>query len=168
MVEGRRSFSLALESSEGLRVVGEFFRQELQRDVATELEVLGLIHHAHAPAPDPAQDAVVGNRLPHGLGGRGHWQNMLGVYRGKAQRRSFVCCTLWFFPKQLPRWPSRSLEQRTRMTAFREPISSFRAGRSAGRRPESRIDANQNQLKQSGTHPQPVTLTGSVALAIPI
>ena len=41
--------------------------------VATELEVFGFVHHAHSTTADFAQDAVMGNRLPHGLGGRGHW-----------------------------------------------------------------------------------------------
>jgi hypothetical protein len=47
--------------------------------VATELEVFRLVHYTHATAADPAQYAVMGNRLPHGLGGRGHWVDMLGA-----------------------------------------------------------------------------------------
>jgi hypothetical protein len=46
--------------------------------VATELEVFRLIHYSHPPAADPAEDAVMGDRLTHGLGGRGHWLDMLG------------------------------------------------------------------------------------------
>jgi len=72
VVQRGRSFRLPLETAEGLCVVGEFVGKELQGDVATELEVLRLIHNAHAPTADPAEDAVVGNRLPYGLGGRGH------------------------------------------------------------------------------------------------
>jgi hypothetical protein len=49
-----------------------FSRKELQRNVATELQVFRLIHHTHATAANLAEDAVVGNRLPDGLGGRGH------------------------------------------------------------------------------------------------
>jgi hypothetical protein len=41
--------------------------------VAPELEVFRLIHNAHATAADLAEDAVMGVRLPDGLGGRGHW-----------------------------------------------------------------------------------------------
>jgi len=66
MVQRGRGFGLSLESAESLCVVGEFVGQELQGDVATELEVFGLIHHTHAPATNPAEDAVMGNRLPHG------------------------------------------------------------------------------------------------------
>ncbi len=58
VVQRGRRLGLPLEAAEGLCVVGEFFRKELQSDVATELEVFGLIHHTHATA-DPAEDAVM-------------------------------------------------------------------------------------------------------------
>src|ERR1700736_555282 len=61
---------LPLKAAEGLRIVREFVGKELQSDVATELEVFRLIHHTHATAADSAENAVMGNRLPHGLGGR--------------------------------------------------------------------------------------------------
>ena len=72
VVQGGRSFGLALKTAEGLCVVGEFVGKELQGNVATELEVFCLVHDTHPPAADLAEDAVMGNRLPHGLGGRGH------------------------------------------------------------------------------------------------
>jgi hypothetical protein len=53
--------------------MGEFVGKELQGDVATELEVFCLIHDTHSPTADHAEDAVMGNRLPHRLGGRIHW-----------------------------------------------------------------------------------------------
>jgi hypothetical protein len=59
--------------------MGEFVGQELKSDVATEFQVFRLVHYTHAPATDPAEDAVMRNRLPHGLGERGHWVVMLGV-----------------------------------------------------------------------------------------
>jgi hypothetical protein len=40
--------------------------KELQGDVATKLEVFGLVDHAHYATPDLAEYAVVRNRLPHG------------------------------------------------------------------------------------------------------
>jgi hypothetical protein len=85
VVQRGRSLSLALETAEGLRVVGEVVGKELQGDVATELEVFGLVHYTHATAANLAEDAVMGNRLPHGLGGRGHWVDMLGGGRGEGQ-----------------------------------------------------------------------------------
>jgi hypothetical protein len=79
VVQGGRGFGFPLKTAESLRVVGEFVGKELQGDVATELEVFRFVHHTHAPTPNLAEDAVMGNGLPHGLGGRGHWVDMLGV-----------------------------------------------------------------------------------------
>jgi len=73
VVQRGRSLGFSLETAEGLRIIGEFVGKELQSDVATELKVFSLIHHAHAPAADLAQDTVMGNRLPHGFGRSGHW-----------------------------------------------------------------------------------------------
>ena len=50
------------------------FPTRRQGDVATELEVFRLIHHAHAPAADLAQNAVMGDRLTNELGRRDHWR----------------------------------------------------------------------------------------------
>jgi len=61
-----------------LCVVGEVVWKELQGDVTTKLQVFRIVDHTHAPAADPAEDAVMGNRLPHGLGGRGHWREWYG------------------------------------------------------------------------------------------
>jgi hypothetical protein len=41
----------------------------VQGDVATHLQVFGLVDHTHAPAADPAEDAIMGNRLSHEFGG---------------------------------------------------------------------------------------------------
>jgi hypothetical protein len=89
VVQRGRSLGLPLEATEGLRIMGEFVGQELQCDVATQLEVFRLIHNAHAPAADLAQDAVMGNRLPDGLDGCSHWVDMLGgVLSGGQSNRS--------------------------------------------------------------------------------
>src|ERR1700687_2480142 len=87
MVQRGRSFGFPLETAEGLCVVGQFVGKELQGNMATELEVFRLIHNAHAPATDLAVDAVMGNRLTHGLGWRGHWLDMLGWGAGKVNER---------------------------------------------------------------------------------
>jgi len=47
---------------------------------------LGLIYDAHAPAADLGEYAVMGNRLPHGLGGRSHSVDMLGGDKGKVNQ----------------------------------------------------------------------------------
>jgi hypothetical protein len=51
MVERRRSPRLAAETSLELAVLGQFFGQELERHAAAELGVFGLVHDAHAAAP---------------------------------------------------------------------------------------------------------------------
>ena len=78
VVQRGRSLGFPLETAEGLRVVGEFVGKELQGDVATELQVFRLVHHTHAPAADPAEDAVMRNRLTHGLRRSGHWGEWYG------------------------------------------------------------------------------------------
>ena len=74
VVQGRCCPGFTLKTVEGLCVVGEFIGKELQGHVATELEVFGLVDDAHATAADLAEDAVMGNCLPHGLKGRRHWR----------------------------------------------------------------------------------------------
>jgi hypothetical protein len=65
--------------------MGEFVGKELKSDVATEFQVFRLVDHTHAPAADLAEDAVMGNRLPHGLGELGHW---VAHVRGGMRARS--------------------------------------------------------------------------------
>ena len=72
VVQGGGSFGFPLESAESLCVVGKFIGKELQSYVATQLEVFGFVHDTHAPTADLAEDAVMGDCLPHGLGGSSH------------------------------------------------------------------------------------------------
>jgi len=85
--EASRSFGLPLEAAEGLCVVGEVVGKELEGNMATELQVFRLVHNAHAPAADPAEDAVMGDRLTNGLRKRGHCVDMLGGDEGKVNVR---------------------------------------------------------------------------------
>jgi hypothetical protein len=75
------SFRLPLETTESLQIVGEFVRKELQGDVPTELKVFRLIDHTHSSAADLAEDAVMGNVLPHRLGRGSHWLKWYGEAR---------------------------------------------------------------------------------------
>ena len=63
VVQRGRSLGFPLETAEGLCIVGEFVGKELQGDVAAQLEVFRLVHHAHSAAADLAEDAVVRDGL---------------------------------------------------------------------------------------------------------
>jgi len=47
--------------------------------------VLRFVDHAHATGADLSEDAVMGNRLTHGLKWRSYWLDMVGVDEGKAK-----------------------------------------------------------------------------------
>jgi hypothetical protein len=72
MVQRGRSLGFPLETAESLSVMGEVVGKELQSDVTTQLQVFSFVHNTHASSTDLAEDSVMGNRLPHGLGGRGY------------------------------------------------------------------------------------------------
>jgi len=49
----------ALEAGECLQITGNFLRQELEGNEAMQPRVFGFIDHAHAPAAEFLDDAVV-------------------------------------------------------------------------------------------------------------
>ena len=61
MIERRGRARLEPEALGGLRVALQIVRQELQRDVPAQRQVLGLVDDAHAAGPDAVQDPVVGD-----------------------------------------------------------------------------------------------------------
>ena len=63
VVEGGGGAGLALEALERGRVPRHLRGQELERDVAAELRVLGLVDDAHAAAAELRRDPVVRDRL---------------------------------------------------------------------------------------------------------
>src|ERR1700683_1668096 len=63
MIQKRRGPCLAGETFQRFGVAGEIFRNELQSNVAPELEVLGFIHHSHATPAQLPKDAIVGYSL---------------------------------------------------------------------------------------------------------
>jgi hypothetical protein len=54
-----RCVGLALEPRDRLGVIAVLFEHQLDGDALAELDVLGLVHHAHAAAPDLMQHAVL-------------------------------------------------------------------------------------------------------------
>ncbi len=59
VVERGRGESFPLEGLAGSRIILQFCRQELQRDMAVQLEVFGFVHHTHPAAAELFNDAIV-------------------------------------------------------------------------------------------------------------
>ena len=59
MIQRRRGFRLSDESGQAVTVVGERWRQNLQRDAAVQARVLCEIHLAHSAFAERANDLVV-------------------------------------------------------------------------------------------------------------
>jgi len=64
MIERRSSARLSPKSFEYLRVPHQFPRQELQRNMSSEICVFGSVHHSHAASPKLFEDAVMRDSLP--------------------------------------------------------------------------------------------------------
>ena len=63
MIQRRRILGFALEAAQGLRVLGYIVGQEFESDKATEIRVLGLVHHTHPPAAQLLDNAVMRDGL---------------------------------------------------------------------------------------------------------
>jgi hypothetical protein len=59
VVQSRGSFSFPLETAECLFVVREIVWEKLERDLTTELQVLGLVDDTHPATAQFLEDAVV-------------------------------------------------------------------------------------------------------------
>jgi len=86
VVQRGRSLGLPLKTAESLCIVGKFIGKELEGDMATELEVFRFIHHTHAPAADPAENAVMGDGLPNDWTRVFHRAVILGCKSWASQR----------------------------------------------------------------------------------
>ena len=64
MVQQRRRPRLAREAFQRFGVARKIFRDELQGNMPPQLQVFGLVDHAHATAPQLSQDAIVGTVWP--------------------------------------------------------------------------------------------------------
>ena len=63
MVQRGSCLGLTPKTLQSLGILGEFFRQELQRHEAPRSRVLSLVHHTHTAAPELLDDAVVRDGL---------------------------------------------------------------------------------------------------------
>ena len=63
MVQSRCGAGFPLKALHGWGITRKLFRQELQRNAASEFDVLGLVNHAHASAAQDFQHAVMRNPL---------------------------------------------------------------------------------------------------------
>jgi len=91
VVERRCRFGLAPKSLQRLRISGQYFGQEFERDESLQARVLRLVHHPHAAAAELFYDAVVRDRPPD------HRRECYVTEKGKsmkaAQFGSDVRCT---------------------------------------------------------------------------
>ena len=62
VVERRCGAGLALKTAQRLGITRQFSRDELERNGTVQAQILGLVHHAHAAAAEPRDDAVVRER----------------------------------------------------------------------------------------------------------
>ena len=58
MTQGGQEFGFALEPGQAIRIGGEGFRQDLDRDIALQTRVACLVHLAHSPCADGGEDVV--------------------------------------------------------------------------------------------------------------
>ena len=61
VIQRRSGSCLALKALQRLRIFLHVFGQELERDVAAEVEVLGFVDHAHTSSTELVQDTIMGD-----------------------------------------------------------------------------------------------------------
>src|ERR1700690_2395310 len=74
------SLCLALEAGHRLRILGNFFRQELDRDKSVQARVFSLVDHAHPAAAQLFDNAVMRNGLAD------HWRESYVCETGKSMK----------------------------------------------------------------------------------
>src|SRR5262245_19060996 len=83
MVQPGEGTGLPSKPSAGLRALDETLRQDLERHVALQPDVSGVIDDTHAPLPDPPDDSKMGNLLPdqgiHGMASSGAIRGRFGA-----------------------------------------------------------------------------------------
>ncbi len=92
IIQRRGGPRLALEAFDSLRIAGKFRWEEFQCDKAPQLEVFGLVNHAHAAAAQLFHDSVMGDGASNHAGSPESSATMLGVDQAPSQSAS--CPTL--------------------------------------------------------------------------
>ena len=83
MIQSGGGPRLSLKTFQRLMVAGEFLRQELKRNGATQLRILGLIDYPHAAAAQFLDDAVVRDGLTNHERATSKGRVMLGALGGQ-------------------------------------------------------------------------------------
>ena len=95
VVQGGGGAGFALKTVECQGIFFRLGRQELERDMAAQVDVLGLVHHAHSSAAQLREDTVVRDGLADHAGEHS-WERVIHVRperSGKSnQRRSASSC----------------------------------------------------------------------------
>ena len=68
MIQRGRGLSFKSKPSQGMRILGNPLRQELEGDEAMQADILSLVHDAHPAAAKLLDNAVVRDGLPD------HWK----------------------------------------------------------------------------------------------
>ena len=61
VIQRRCGTRLSLKALQRLRILLQVFGQELESDVAAQVEVLGFVHDAHSASTELLQDAIMGD-----------------------------------------------------------------------------------------------------------
>ena len=80
VVQSGCGLGFALEAGEGLRVVGNSFGQELQRDEAMQAHVFSLVDHPHSATAEFLHDPVMRDGLSD------HWRESYVCETGKSMK----------------------------------------------------------------------------------
>jgi hypothetical protein len=84
VIQGRSGASFQEKTIECGLIASELRWEELERDTATEREILRFVDDAHAPAAELTRDAVVRDGLVD------HWREMLRLLTGQVNQSGGV------------------------------------------------------------------------------
>jgi hypothetical protein len=93
MVQRGGGLGFALESCQGLRILGHVVRQKFQRHEAVEAGVFCLEDHTHAAAAELFDDAIMGYRLAREWLGIRHRHVILWWGRNQVNEHNSQCVT---------------------------------------------------------------------------